>query len=148
MTTDVPQARFLAAAMTLSAFLVACVPSDKVPVTGHVSVEYERTTDSAVYIKLTNGSARAISLQGSFDIWNRGIEITPGTSMIVCMTGATSEEEGPGFSDPPYFVSIPSRERVRVIIPSTLPQRFKGGRCQLYLHVTSSPDDGNLEFVP
>ena len=101
MTTDVSQARFLAVAVISSAALVACVPSDKVAVTGHVSLEYERTTDSDVYVKLTNGSARAISLQGSFDIWKRGIEITPGIAGIVRTAGATSEEEGPGFSDRP-----------------------------------------------
>ena len=126
MTTDVSQARFLAVAVISSALLVACVPSDKVPVTGHVSLEYERTTDTDVYVRLTNGSARPISLQGSFDIWKRGIKITPGISEIECTAGT---------------------KRVRVIIPSALPRRFKGHRCQLYLFFGDA-GIGDVDFEP
>jgi hypothetical protein len=147
MTTDVSQARFLAVAVMSSALLAACVPSDKVPVTGHVSLGYERTTDSGVYVKLTNGSARPISLQGSFDIWKRGIEIKPGITAIECMTEATFEQEPLGFADPPDFVSVPSGERVRVIVPSALPQRFKGHRCQLHLFIGDA-GIGDVDFEP
>ena len=119
----------------ICALLVACTPSDKVPVTGHVSLEYERTTDSDVILRLSNGSARPISLQGSFGIWKRGIEITPGITAIECMTEAKFEQEPIRFADPPSFVSAPSGERVRVIVPSGLPQRFKGRRCQLHLFI-------------
>jgi hypothetical protein len=133
--------------VSICTLLVACVPSDKVPVTGHVSLEYERTTDSDVYVKLINGSARPISLQGSFGIWKRGIEITPGITEIECSAGTKSEEEPPGFADPPHFVSVPSGERVRVIIPSALPQRFKGHRCQLHLFLGDA-GIGDVDFEP
>ena len=115
--------------------------------TGHVSLEYERTTDSDVLLRLSKGTVRAISLQGSFDIWKRGIEITRGTAGIACTAGATSAAEGPGFSDPPYFVSVPSGERVRVIIPSALPRRFKGHRCQLHLFIGDA-GIGDVDFEP
>ena len=133
--------------VSICALLVACVPSDKVPVTGHVNLEYGRTTDSDVYVKLTNGSARPISLQGSFDIWKRRIEITPGITAIECMAEATFEQEPLAFADPPHFVSVPSGERVRVIVPSALPQRFKGHRCQLHLFIGDAGIE-DVDFEP
>ena len=105
------------------------------------------TTD--VYVRLTNGSARPISLQGSFDTWKRGIGITTGITAIECTTKARFEQEPVGFADPPYFVSVPSGERVRVIIPSALPRRFKGHRCQLHLFIGDTPNLGkDVDFEP
>ena len=34
------------------------------------------------------------------------------------------------------------------MIPSTLPQQFKGRRCQLHVFIGNAPDVGDVEFEP
>lgn len=130
--------------------LVACKPAPPVVLSGQPSLEYLGMSRSDISLILTNGSNKTISVRGGRTMFS-GIRILTGDSSIECdaVPSKGSEEDpiGLGTGNPIVF-NISSGEQTRLTIPTTLPQRYKGGRCRLRLVIKDGTVVGPIEFHP
>lgn len=132
------------------ATLVACKPTDSHLLSGDISLEYLRSSKSDVTFRLINGTGRTIYLRGSH-LLSLAIEPWAGDTGLECeaVPYAGSEEEPIGFGEgTPAIFKISPGETIRLVVPTGLPQRFKGGRCRLKVRLQDGTIVGPSEFQP
>jgi hypothetical protein len=130
--------------------LVACKPGGAPPPPGKVNLEYVETSKSEVIFILANGSSKTLSIRGRRTL-SLGVQPWTSDTGIECETipSKGSEEDPIGLGDGnPVIFKISPGEQVRLTIPTTLPQRFKGGHCRLSLLLQDGRIIGPTDFQP
>ena len=115
---------------------------------GKISLQYTGSSKSDVSFSLKNGTSKAVFVRGgrtlslAIEAWDSGFECEK-------IPHTVPEDEPIGFSDgrPTIFKISPS-ERIRLVIPTTFPQRYKGGLCRLNLMLHDGTIIGPCEFRP
>lgn len=149
---DVSRGNLLASCLgaIIGIAIVACKPVPPPALSGQINLEYLGMSTSDISFRLSNGSNKTISVRGGRTVFS-GIRIWAGDSSIECeaVPSKGSEEDpiGLGTGNPIVF-SISSGEQARLTIPTTLPQRYKGGRCRLRLVLKGGTLVGPSEFQP
>jgi hypothetical protein len=128
--------------------LTACTPSDKVPLSGSITLEYAGTSQSVdtVIFTLTNGTTQAIHFRGSPDP-------APGKLMMICDYTKESVAYGQGAFEPALkdkIIEVKPGERLHLKLWAVLPPDFKArkSRCQLDLTLEGGTVVESREFVP
>ena len=136
--------------ITIGIALAACTPGNAPPLTGEIKLEYVRASKSDVIFMLSNESGRTLSIRGGHTLF-LGIQPWTSDTGIECeaIPSKGSEEDPIGLGDGnPVIFKISPGERARLTIPTTLPQRYKGGRCRLSLMLQDGTIVGPSEFQP
>jgi hypothetical protein len=139
--------RFYCIAMV--ATLAACTPTDKVPLSGNISLEYAGTSQSrdAVMFTLANGTARAVSFRGTPDP-------APGSLTMSCdSAGGEATGYGQGSVDPAVKdkkIEVRPGERLHLKLWTTVPSDFNNHkrRCHLSLKLEGGAVIESPEFIP
>lgn len=130
-----------------SATLLGCQPTEA-PAAGRISLKLHRMSDSDVTFLLANGLDSAIYVRGNRTL-SLAIRTWPRDTGIECEAGSKSEEESLGFAHGKATdFEVSPGEQVRVVVPTTLPQRYKGGVCRISLSLRDGPLVGPIEFHP
>ncbi len=132
--------------------LSACQPLARLPLSGHVNLEYNATAGSRTSFELVNGSAQTISFRG----WNRFLKGTePMDREWLCRSveSAYPADAPMGLRDGPYTViEVAAGERKRLDVTSDEPSEYKHGRCRLRLWLWKGTTKGTVvesnEFEP
>ena len=130
--------------------LVGCAPAGEPPVHGEISLKFESMSGKSLTLALANGTERTVYVRGD-RTFLRAIQVWPPDGEVSCQASATSgltteiASLSQGGSE---FVEIAPDERVKIVIPTTLPQRSKGGSCSVYLHLKDGTRVGPVKFGP
>jgi hypothetical protein len=132
---------------TVISVLSACTPSDSVPLSGSVSLEYVGTShsDGAVDFALANGSSRSIYFRGNPE---------PRGATMSCIRPEDAEGFMQAIADPPATeetVKVSPGRRLRTsLFVIRLPPDFKNGhrRCRLRLTLENGTVVESPEFTP
>ena len=136
--------------LTIIGALVGCMPSEAPPTPGRVSLEFDGMSDSEVTFRLANGLNRAIYIPGS-RTFSLAIGMSPYDTQIQCEGIQYERSEAALFGfvhGKSKFIEVSPGKRVKLFIPTTLPQRYKGGRCRLELVLKDGTIVGPSEFQP
>jgi hypothetical protein len=136
--------------VVISILLAACNSSEAPAARESIVLEYVRTSESHVIFRLVNASDRTLYIRGNRTI-TRAIRTWPGDTGITCRSipAGRMGEDPSGFGDGNRGrIEVSSGERVRLKIYTTLPQQYRGGRCQLTLRLEDGTAVGPVEFPP
>jgi hypothetical protein len=129
--------------------LLGCQPNET-PSAGRISLTFHRSSGSDATFLLANGLDQAIYIRGNRTL-SLAIRTWPGDTGIECETvpNSKSEEEPLGFAHgkATYFEVSPG-ERIKLVVRTTLPQRYKGGLCRISVVLRDGSLVGPLEFHP
>jgi hypothetical protein len=132
--------------MTAAAVL-GCQPSEA-PAAGRISLTFHGMSDSDVAFFLANGLDSAVYVRGNRTL-SLAVRTWPRDTGIECETGSKSEEEPLGFAHgKATYIEVSPGEQIRVVVPTTLPQRYKGGVCRISLSLRDGSLVGPIEFRP
>jgi hypothetical protein len=133
----------------LAPALLGCEPNEA-PSAGQISLTFDRLSGSDATFLLANGLDQAIYIRGNL-MPSLAIRTWPRDTGIGCETipNLRSEEEPLGFAHgkATYFEVLPG-ERIKLVVPTTLPQRYKGGLCRISLVLRDGSLVGPVEFHP
>ena len=129
--------------------LTSCTPTDKVPLSGSITVEYSGTAQSgdAVMFTLANGTKQPIYFRGT-------PEPAPGMVRMSCHFTKETEIFVQGSVEPALRVKqieVKPGERLHLHLwSSSLPPEFKNhnSRCQLDLTLEGGAVVESREFIP
>jgi len=126
--------------------LGGCDSSEKLPLTGDVSLQFARQSQSGLHLKLLNQSTQSVFFRGTYD---KGAGASPWDTLMECKA-ASSElwDEGP-FSlvdGEPHSVEVTPGEPVELIVGSELAQQYKGGHCRVSLRLEGGSFVKSNEF--
>jgi hypothetical protein len=76
-----------------------------------------------------------------------GFDLTLGDYRMSCKKGDGADEDPSGFKDPPKFTEVKPGDRVSLRVHTELAQRYRGGRCELWL-IEDGAEVKSIEFVP
>jgi hypothetical protein len=118
----------------------------KMPPTGYIDIRYDGNAESGLFWELDNRSTQSIYMEGKGDkVWGGSAAITK------CTKFDYSSEE----SDPPYFadgspsiIKVSPGERYRLYVETSLPKKYKGGRCRIRLSLLGGTFVESQEFIP
>jgi hypothetical protein len=134
--------------ITIVAGLTACERQESDPLSGEISLQYTDSSKSNVSFSLRNGTSRAIHIRGgrtlslAIEAWDAGFECER-------IPHTVPEEEPIGLSEGrPTIFKVSPGERARLVVATTLPQRYKGGLCRLKLMLQDGTVVGPFEFRP
>jgi hypothetical protein len=136
--------------LTMIVFLGGCTPAADPRPSGEISLKFERMSDTSLTLELANGLKQAVYIRGD-RTFLLAIRAWPPDAEVSCQasesSGLTTEivSFSQGGSE---FVEIAPGKRVEIVIPTTLPQRSKGGSCSVYLHLKDDTRVGPVEFRP
>lgn len=128
----------------------ACSPQWDPKYDGRISLTLERVSDADVTFTLVNGLHHPIAVRGSRTLL-RTIRSWPMDTSIRCAADAhsRSESEPIGVADgAPDKFELAYREHVRLVVPSSLPHRFRGGMCDISLFLEHGVVLGPVPFRP
>ena len=136
--------------VTCTIQLLGCGANRDSAVSGQLQLEYLKASDKTVSLKLTNGTNRTIAVRGSWTL-SFAIRTWPGDSQVEC----ESKETGKSDAEPLMFAHGKSRyfdvsqgESVTLVVPSELPNRYRGGNCKLRLILRDGTFVGPIQFSP
>jgi hypothetical protein len=134
------------------AMLIGCAPAGEQATPGEIGLKFERVSDAELTLTLANGLERTVYIQGD-RTFLRAIRVWPPEGEVSCQArGSTAVTTELGTLSPgsigTEFAAIQPNTRARIVIPTTLPQRFKGGSCSVYLHLKDDTHVGPVEFQP
>jgi hypothetical protein len=135
--------------VAFAAALIACNSQGKPPTSGQAKLDYISTSESIGVFNLENRTAQTLKINGSGNS-QTGIDVYLGEYSLSCTKANKSDEDPDGSSDPPEFAEIKPGERALLRVHTKLTQRYKGGRCELWLTAFRGKTDsiGSGEFVP
>ena len=129
---------------------VGCTPSVKMPVSGHVNLQYSNKSESGLTFTLDNGLSEPIRFRGYKALTG---DVTPDVYSVLCSSEATgiATAVGAGFKDggssPDRIKAIPG-EQIHLVIPTEYFQRYKGQTCKLSLILENDSKITSQAFVP
>ena len=130
--------------------LLGCSASTESNASGQIQLEYLKASESAVSLKLTNGTNRTIAIRGSWTI-SLAVRTLQADSQVECEltpTGKT-EAELPGFSHGKSgSIDVSPGKAVNLVVPTGLPNRYRGGTCKLNLILQDGASVGPIKFSP
>lgn len=131
--------------------LAGCTSGERSPVPGKVSLELSRFSDSEVTARVSNGLDRPVRIQGNRTLsW--AVRVRSSDALIACGGGAYSgiwQSGGFGyFIEESSSIEVSPGEQKRLVVPTTLPKKYKGGRCTLEVKLEDGTVVGPLEFRP
>ena len=127
---------------------VGCNSSEKLPITGNVSLQFVRMSPSGMHFRLANQSNQPVSFRGTSE---KGEGVSPWDTLLECRPPDSDVwQEGPfGLVDGgPATVAIPSGDQVDLLVGDKLVEKYKGGRCRLSLRLESGSFIKSNEFEP
>lgn len=132
----------------IAATLTACEPKASGSLSGGISLQYTDSSKSDVSFSLKNGTNRTIYLRGgrtlslAIAVWDAGLECEG-------VPHTVPEEQPIGLGDgSPTIFKVSPGSQVRLVVATTLPQRYKGGLCRLKLMQQDGTVVGPFEFRP
>jgi hypothetical protein len=130
--------------------LLGCSARTDSNASGKIQLEYLKASESAVSLKLTNGTNRTIAIRGGWTI-SLAIRTLQADSQVECEmtpTGKT-EAELPGFSHGKSGpIDVSPGKVVSLVVPTELPNRYRGGVCKLNLILQDGTTVGPIKFSP
>jgi hypothetical protein len=136
--------------LTMIVILVGCAPTGEPATRGEISLKFEHVSDTSLTLTLTNGLERAVYIRGD-RTFSLAIRVWPPDAEVSCQaspsSGLTTEIVSLGQSGS-KFVAIGPDKREKIVIPTTLPQRSRGGSCNVYLHLKDDTRVGPVKFQP
>jgi len=145
-------ARFAAAfamywLLVITPFLAACEPTAKLPLTGEVSLQFVRESQSGFHFRLANQSAQVISLRGTY---NKGVGDPWDTDADCKAPNSDTWMEGPfALVDAgAHSIEVSPGEQLELIVNSKFAEQHKGGRCRLNLRLQGGRFITSGEFEP
>jgi hypothetical protein len=136
--------------MAICVAIVGCASGDGSLVPGKVTLEYVGISDSEMTVTLANGLDREIYLRGHRNL-SLAISVWPGETEIAC-DPAPGRRESAGFGiyegRQPGFSKVSANTRVKLVIPATFPQQYKGKDCRLELMLKDGATVGPIQFRP
>ena len=130
--------------------LGACKARVAPPPRGQLTLDYIGASPSDVTFTLGNGTSQPVFIRGSHTL-SFAIQTWGGDTGFECEASSRQvpEEEPLGFGEGKRAaIKISSGEQVRLIVATTLPQRYKGGHCRLRLRLYDGTLLGPKEFQP
>jgi hypothetical protein len=129
-----------------AALLCACEPTPKLPLTGNITFQYQRSVKSELHFKLANQTAGHISFRGTRD----GSAALPWDTLFECKGSDDFWTEEPyGLVDGERaIVELPPGTQVDLIVDGEFAQQFAAGRCRLGLRLESGAWIESAEFQP
>lgn len=134
--------------VVVAATLTACEPRASSSLSGGISLQYTDSSKSDVSFSLKNGTNRTIYLRGGRTLslaiaaWDAGLECER-------IPHTVPEEQPIGLGDgSPTIFRVSPGAQVRLVVATTLPQRYKGGLCRLKLMQQDGTVIGPFEFRP
>jgi hypothetical protein len=131
-----------------------CGSSEQLPLTGHVSLQFERMSPSGIHFRLANQTSEAIFFRGTYDS-DSGAD--PWDVLMACRSpGSDIWQQGP-FSlvdGGPDAVAVSPGEQVDVVVrhdlvvPDEPLERYEGGRCRVSVRLTGGSFIKSDEFEP
>jgi hypothetical protein len=136
--------------MAICVAIVGCAPGEGSLVPGKVTLEYVGISDSEMTVTLANGLDRAIYVRGYRNL-SLTISVWPGETEIVCAPDP-GRRESAGFGiyegRQPGFSKVSANTRVKLVIPTSFPQQYKGKECRFELMLKDGTTVGPIEFHP
>lgn len=136
------------ASIVMFAASTGCTPSDKVPLTGSITMEYVGTAQSGdtIMFTLANGTSQPISFRGSPDP-------APGKLTMSCDVAKETVVYSQRIFEPALkdkIIKVKPTERLHLELSSSLPPDFKNHEthCQLALTLEGGAVVESREFVP
>lgn len=136
--------------LPLALNLAGCAPAGEPPARGEISLNFERVSEESLTLTLANGLERAVHIPGERTL-SLAIRVWPPDGIVSCRASASSElttEIGTLGGPDTTFVAIAPGKRVKIVIPTMLPHRSKGGYCDVYLDLKDGTRVGPVEFRP
>jgi hypothetical protein len=132
--------------------LAGCTGGESSPVPGKVSLELSDISDTEVTVKLSNGLDRPVRIRGDRTL-SLAVRVRSSDVSIGCGGGAYSgvfQSGGIVVSaiEESRSIEVSPAEQKRLVIPSTLPRKYKGGRCTLEVKLEDGTVVGPVEFRP
>lgn len=128
--------------------LTGCDSSEKLPITGNVSLHFERMSQSGMHFSLANQRKDVISFRGSYEA---DVGASPWDKQMECrLPGSNVWQEGP-FSlvdGESQKVAVSPGEQVDLVVKDGLVEQYKGGRCRLSLRLEGGSFIKSSEFEP
>lgn len=140
--------RLRLACIVMFAALTACTPSDKVPLTGSITMEYVSTAQSgdAIMFTLANGTSQPISFRGSPDPALGKLTMSCDIAKETVIYSQRVFE--PALKD--KIIEVKPTERLHLEFLTSLPPDFRNHKtkCQLALTLEGGVVVESREFVP
>jgi hypothetical protein len=125
-----------------------CDSSEKLPLTGNVSLQFVRSSPSGMHFRLANQSNEPVSFRGTTE---KGDGASPWDTLLECKPpGSDVWQEGPFalVDGGPATVAVPSGDQVDLVVGDKLAEQYKGGLCRLSLRLESGSFIKSNEFEP
>jgi hypothetical protein len=137
--------------LVFAAALAGCTSGESAPVPGKVNLELSGISDSEVSATLSNGLDRPVRIRGNRTLsW--AVRMSSINAPFGCGGGAYSgiwQTEGFGyFNEKLSSIEVSPGEKKSLVVPTTLPKKYKGGRCTLAVKLEDGTVVGPVEFRP
>lgn len=140
--------------LVIALLAAGCDSSEKLPLTGQVSLQFVSMSPSGIHLRLANQSSEAVSFRGTLDS-NSGAD--PWDVLMACRPPDSDVwQQGPAsFVDGgPNTVAVPPGEQVDVLVGHDAVvlddpiEQYEDGRCRVSLGLTGGSFINSNEFEP
>lgn len=124
-----------------------CDSSEKLPLTGNVSLQFVRVSPSGIHFRLANQSNEHVSFRGTFD---KELGASPWDTLMECRPpGSDVWQEGPFtlVDGGPQTVAVLPGEQIDLVVGDKLVEQYKGGHCRLSLRLEGGLFIKSSEFA-